>query len=87
MIAIRVRNTLPEQRSTASAALPPLQENAIRKIVDINIVSAVLLAKAAAPHMRCGSAMLFVSSYTAFNPAPPIAMCVAWLLSTAAALE
>ncbi|KAL4418875.1 hypothetical protein ABPG77_002631, partial [Micractinium sp. CCAP 211/92] len=46
---------------------------AIQKIVDINIVSAVLLAKAAAPHMGRGGAILFVSSYTAFNPTPPIA--------------
>lgn len=55
---------------------PPDQDAAIQKIVDINIVSAVLLAKAAAPHMGRGGAILFVSSYTAFNPTPPIAMWV-----------
>jgi len=53
---------------------PQPQDSAIRKIVDINIVSAVLLAKAAVPHMRRGGSLIFVSSYTAFNPAPPIAM-------------
>lgn len=42
--------------------------------MDINITSAVLLAKAAVPHMPAGGSIVFVSSYTAFNPAPPIAM-------------
>ena len=51
-----------------------LQDTAIEKIVDINITSAVLLAKAAVPHMPAGGSIVFVSSYTAFNPAPPIAM-------------
>lgn len=50
------------------------QEGAIRKIMDVNVVSAVLLAKAAVPRMTRGGAILFVSSYTAFNPSPPIAM-------------
>lgn len=40
--------------------------------------SAVLLAKAAVPAMRRtapgGGAIVFVSSYTAFNPTPPVAM-------------
>lgn len=52
------------------------QDSAIQKVVDINIVSAVLLAKAAVPHMARGGAILFVSSYSAFSPAPPIAMWV-----------
>lgn len=34
----------------------------------------VLLCKAAAPHLNPGGSIIFVSSYTAFNPAPPIAM-------------
>lgn len=34
----------------------------------------MLLAQEAVPHMRPGSAMVFISSYTAFNPTPPIAM-------------
>lgn len=46
--------------------------------MDINIVSAVLLCKAAVPRMRPGGALVFVSSYTAFNPASaPISMCAA----------
>lgn len=53
--------------------LPP-QDSAIEKILDINVKSAVLLAKAAVPHMPRGGAIVFVSSYTAFSPAPPIAM-------------
>jgi NAD(P)-dependent dehydrogenase (short-subunit alcohol dehydrogenase family) len=60
-------------------ALPPcpapcLQDAAIEKILDINVKSAVLLAKEAAPHLPRGGSIVFVSSYTAFNPAPPIAM-------------
>ncbi|KAL4458338.1 hypothetical protein ABPG75_013203 [Micractinium tetrahymenae] len=58
----------------AAGPILTMEDSAIQKIVDINIVSAVLLAKAAVPHMSRGAAILFVSSYTAFNPAPPIAM-------------
>jgi NAD(P)-dependent dehydrogenase (short-subunit alcohol dehydrogenase family) len=46
----------------------------VEKILDINVKSPVLLAKAAVPHMPRGGSIVFVSSYTAFNPAPPIAM-------------
>ena len=53
---------------------PALQPSAIQKIVDINITAAVLLAQAAVPHMRRGGSLVFVSSYTAFAPCPPIAM-------------
>ena len=31
-----------------------------------------MLARAAIPHMSRGAAVVFVSSYTAFNPSPPI---------------
>lgn len=58
----------------AAGPILTMDDAAIRKVVDINIVSAVLLAKAAVPHMARGGAVLFVSSYSAFNPAPPIAM-------------
>lgn len=35
----------------------------------------MLLAKLATPHLRQhGGAIVFISSYTAFNPTPPIAM-------------
>ncbi|PRW59949.1 tropinone reductase-like 3 [Chlorella sorokiniana] len=58
----------------AAGPILDMEESALRKIVDINIVSAVLLCKAAAPHLNPGGSIIFVSSYTAFNPAPPIAM-------------
>eukprot|EP00887_Chlorella_sp_A99_P006257 scaffold3.g6257.t1 len=48
-------------------------DGALDKILDINVKSPVLLAKAAVPHMRRGGSVVFVSSYTAFNPTPPIA--------------
>lgn len=58
----------------AAGPILTMDDSAIQKVVDINIVSAVLLAKAAVPHMARGGAILFVSSYSAFSPAPPIAM-------------
>lgn len=58
----------------ASGPIMTMDDSAIQKVVDVNIVSAVLLAKAAVPHMKRGGAIVFVSSYTAFNPSPPIAM-------------
>jgi dehydrogenase/reductase SDR family member 4 len=51
-----------------------ISTSALDKLLDINIKSAVLLAQVAVPHMRPGSSIVFVSSYTAFNPTPPIAM-------------
>ncbi|PSC69687.1 tropinone reductase-like 3 [Micractinium conductrix] len=58
----------------AAGPILSMEDSAIQKIVDINIVSAVLLAKLAVPHMPSGGSIVFVSSYTAFNPSPPIAM-------------
>jgi dehydrogenase/reductase SDR family member 4 len=44
------------------------------KILSINIRSAVNLVREATPHMRPGGSIVIISSYTAFNPAPPIAL-------------
>ncbi|KAI3435735.1 hypothetical protein D9Q98_001793 [Chlorella vulgaris] len=58
----------------ASGPILDMEDSAVEKILDINVKSPVLLAKAAVPHMPRGGSIVFVSSYTAFNPAPPIAM-------------
>jgi dehydrogenase/reductase SDR family member 4 len=55
------------------------EEAAIDKLLDINIKSAILLSQFAVPHMRKKprsgtSSIVFISSYTAFNPSPPIAL-------------
>lgn len=50
-----------------------MDESALDKILDVNIKSAVLLAKYAVPIMPKGSCLVFVSSYSAYNPMPPIA--------------
>lgn len=55
-----------------------MPDSAIEKILDINIKSAVILAKLAVPVIRrngsSGGAIVFISSYSAYNPVPPIAM-------------
>ncbi|MEW5303139.1 MAG: hypothetical protein WDW36_005861 [Sanguina aurantia] len=48
--------------------------DAIDRILDINVKSAVLLVAEAAPHMNDGGAVVFVTSITAFNPPFPIGM-------------
>jgi dehydrogenase/reductase SDR family protein 4 len=58
----------------AAGPILEMEETAISKILDINVKSAIMLAKFAVPYMKSGSSMVFVSSYTAFNPSPPIAM-------------
>jgi dehydrogenase/reductase SDR family protein 4 len=58
----------------AAGPILEMEESAISKILDINVKSAIMLAKFAVPYMKSGSSMVFVSSYTAFNPSPPIAM-------------
>lgn len=49
-------------------------EEAINKILDINVKSAVMLAQLAVPHMKDGGSIIFISSVTAFSPPLPIAM-------------
>ena len=56
------------------AAGPVLQtpDAAIDKILEINVRSPIILTKEVAPHLNPGSAIVYISSYTAFNPSPPI---------------
>lgn len=58
------------------AAGPVLQtpDAAIDKILEINVRSPILLTKEVAPHLKPGSSIVYISSYTAFSPAPPIPM-------------
>jgi len=59
------------------AAGPILEtdDGVIDKILDINVKSAIQLVKYAKPYFKKrGSSVVFISSYTAFNPAPPIGM-------------
>lgn len=49
-------------------------EAAMDKILAVNVKAGVLLAQAAAPHMPASAAILFVSSITAYQPEPPLAM-------------
>lgn len=58
----------------AAGPILDMEEKAISKILDINVKSAIMLAKFAVPFMKNGSSIVFISSYTAFNPTPPIAM-------------
>ena len=51
-----------------------ISESALDKLLDINVKSAVVLAQEAVPKMNKGGNIVFVSSYTAFNPTSPIAM-------------
>ena len=61
-----------------AAALPgpilDMPEQAIDKILEINVKSAILLCQEVRPHLQRGAAILFISSYTAFNPSNPIPM-------------
>lgn len=49
-------------------------EEAIDKVLDVNVKAAILLAKEALPHMRSGSSIIFISSITAFQPPNPIGL-------------
>ncbi|GAB4822161.1 hypothetical protein N2152v2_009207 [Parachlorella kessleri] len=57
-----------------SGPIMTMDESAIDKILDINVKSAILLTQEAVQHMPSGSSVVYISSYTAFNPATPIAM-------------
>lgn len=47
-------------------------EDAITKIFDINVKSAIVLVQAARKHMSRGGSIVFVSSVTAYSPPLPI---------------
>ena len=51
-----------------------MPEQAIDKILEINVKSAILLCQEVRPHLQRGAAITFISSYTAFNPSNPIPM-------------
>ncbi|KAK9863693.1 hypothetical protein WJX84_004787 [Apatococcus fuscideae] len=40
----------------------------------INVRSPIMLTREVVPHLRPGSSIVYISSYTAFNPTPPIPM-------------
>ena len=58
----------------ASGPLLSLPESAIDKTLEINIKAAIMLVKETAPHLKKGAAIVFISSYTAFNPSEPLAI-------------
>lgn len=53
-----------------------MNSGAIDKIIDINIKAAIYLTQAVVPHMpkHASSSIVFITSYTAYNPSPPISM-------------
>ena len=58
----------------ASGPLLSIPESAIDKTLEINIKAAIMLVKECAPHLQRGAAIVFISSYTAFSPAQPLAI-------------
>ncbi|KAL6751250.1 hypothetical protein V8C86DRAFT_2781653 [Haematococcus lacustris] len=61
--------------SPAAAPITETTEDAIDKILNINLKSAVLLVQYALPHMKTpGAAIVINSSVTAYNPPLPIGM-------------
>ncbi|XP_076881546.1 tropinone reductase-like 3 [Bidens hawaiensis] len=55
-------------------AILDIQESALDKIWEINVKSSILLLKDASPHLTKGSAIVFVSSISAYQPPPGMAM-------------
>ncbi len=58
----------------ASGPILETPEFAIDKILEINVRSPIMLTREVVPHLRPGSSIVYISSYTAFNPTPPIPM-------------
>ena len=58
----------------ASGPLLSIPESAIDKTLEINIKAAIMLVKETAPHLKRGASIVFISSYTAFNPSEPLAI-------------
>ncbi|QDZ20082.1 glucose/ribitol dehydrogenase [Chloropicon primus] len=63
----------------SNAAVNPTTETiremasqAVDKLVDINIKSAIFLYQLVAPHMREGGSIVFISSVTAYSPSLPL---------------
>lgn len=58
----------------ASGPLLSIPESAIDKTLEINIKAAIMLVKETALHLKKGASIVFVSSFTAFNPSQPLAI-------------
>lgn len=58
----------------ASGPLLSISESAIDKTLEINVKAAIMLVKETAPHLKRGASVVFISSYTAFNPSEPLAI-------------
>ncbi|XP_057247304.1 tropinone reductase-like 3 isoform X2 [Beta vulgaris subsp. vulgaris] len=50
------------------------QESALDKLWEVNVKAPVLLLQATAPHLTIGSAIIFISSITAYQPMPLMTM-------------
>lgn len=46
----------------------------VDKVLDVNLKSAIELIKEVRPHLKSRASIVFVSSYTAYSPSPPIGM-------------
>lgn len=51
-----------------------MQESVLDKLWEINVKTAILLVKEAAPHLSKGSSIVFVSSIAGYQPHPSMAM-------------
>lgn len=51
-----------------------MEDSVIEKILQINVQSAIWLVREAVKHMTAGGSIILNSSFTAFNPSPPLAM-------------
>ncbi|KAK7307052.1 hypothetical protein VNO77_39774 [Canavalia gladiata] len=50
------------------------QESVLDKLWEINVKTAILLLKAAAPHLQKGSSVIFISSIAGYNPGASLSM-------------
>lgn len=58
----------------AAGSLVETSEEVIDKILDINVKGSIRVMKCVAPWLSPRASVIFISSYTAFNPSPPIGM-------------
>ena len=58
----------------AAGPLAETPDDVIDKILDINIKAAIRLVRCALPWLAPRGSIVLISSYTAFNPSPPIGM-------------
>ncbi|MFS8015559.1 putative short-chain dehydrogenase/reductase SDR, NAD(P)-binding domain superfamily [Helianthus anomalus] len=55
-------------------AILDTQESALDKLWEINVKTSILLLKDASPHLTKGSSIVFISSISAYQPPPAMAM-------------